>query len=521
MPLHKLANNASTWATAVRAIGGPTLTVADASRFTAAGWPMYLSIWRRAGAGWTKVTVLEATGATDNVITISGPGDDEPDAAVAVGDAVICSIVSATIEELQDAIESVEIDPSVFLDYLAKAAATLTRNDITVGLNGRAYRVFFDPAHSQSGIDYYRKDATIGIQIDATGRLYAYGGLFAGSFSTPGETVISSGVVMGCSSFSAAIPQGVFECRATSSASGGAWVRIWENDGAAIEGTHRLGRTSYGAYDGSAIAEGANVSAYAAANWSPSDHSTTLRFATAQGGTTLVDRARISDRLHLVLPTSAISDGSLNAAELTWHLSGTDLVAKYKDSGGTAYSITLASLSGYATVSYVDASIVGLSSVYSPLGHTHGAGDITSGTLSTDRFSAYDDLTAESKIGTGSSQVAAGDHNHHATYPVRYGFGWSGASITTGLNPARHLVEFASSAYEIGVAVDAGTCSVKFQRSPDGSSWSDIGTITLSSGNATTDTVSVSLSAGDRLRADLLSVATATGVSAFVRARRT
>jgi hypothetical protein len=40
------------------------------------------------------------------------------------------------------------------------------------------------------------------------------------------------------------------------------------------------------------------------------------------------------------------------------------------------------------------------------------AESITTGTLSTDRFSAYSDLTAESKIGTGAAQVAAGDHTH-------------------------------------------------------------------------------------------------------------
>lgn len=37
---------------------------------------------------------------------------------------------------------------------------------------------------------------------------------------------------------------------------------------------------------------------------------------------------------------------------------------------------------------------------------------LTSGTLSTDRFSAYADLTAESKIGTAADQVAAGNHSH-------------------------------------------------------------------------------------------------------------
>ncbi len=40
------------------------------------------------------------------------------------------------------------------------------------------------------------------------------------------------------------------------------------------------------------------------------------------------------------------------------------------------------------------------------------ASNISSGTLSTDRFSAYADLGAEGKIGTGATQVAAGDHTH-------------------------------------------------------------------------------------------------------------
>lgn len=40
------------------------------------------------------------------------------------------------------------------------------------------------------------------------------------------------------------------------------------------------------------------------------------------------------------------------------------------------------------------------------------ASNINAGTLPTDRFSAYADLTAETKIGAGAEQVAAGDHTH-------------------------------------------------------------------------------------------------------------
>ncbi|MSP12524.1 MAG: hypothetical protein EXR62_06155 [Chloroflexi bacterium] len=48
------------------------------------------------------------------------------------------------------------------------------------------------------------------------------------------------------------------------------------------------------------------------------------------------------------------------------------------------------------------------SSSFAAASHVHSAADITSGVLHTDRFSAYVDLTAESKIGTAANQVAPG-----------------------------------------------------------------------------------------------------------------
>ncbi|HIC89333.1 MAG TPA: hypothetical protein EYP04_08005, partial [Anaerolineae bacterium] len=53
--------------------------------------------------------------------------------------------------------------------------------------------------------------------------------------------------------------------------------------------------------------------------------------------------------------------------------------------------------------------------------HTHDAADITSGMLSTDRFSAYDDLAAEGMIGMGEGQVAPGNHNHDDRYYTKSG----------------------------------------------------------------------------------------------------
>ena len=49
---------------------------------------------------------------------------------------------------------------------------------------------------------------------------------------------------------------------------------------------------------------------------------------------------------------------------------------------------------------------------FSLTGHKHAGEDITSGTISTNWFSAYTDLSAEGKIGSVSGQVAAGDHTH-------------------------------------------------------------------------------------------------------------
>lgn len=68
-----------------------------------------------------------------------------------------------------------------------------------------------------------------------------------------------------------------------------------------------------------------------------------------------------------------------------------------------------------------------LPAFYAPASHTHNASAIVSGTLSTDRYSAYADLSAESKIGPGSTQVAAGNHNH-ANLP--WFWGWAGAELS-------------------------------------------------------------------------------------------
>jgi len=76
--------------------------------------------------------------------------------------------------------------------------------------------------------------------------------------------------------------------------------------------------------------------------------------------------------------------------------------------------------------------------IYAPIIHTHDATDITSGELSTDRFSAYNDLVAESTIGVASYQVAAGDHNHDSAYSItehnHFGEIWNSTNNVSALN---------------------------------------------------------------------------------------
>ncbi len=68
-----------------------------------------------------------------------------------------------------------------------------------------------------------------------------------------------------------------------------------------------------------------------------------------------------------------------------------------------------------------------LPSAFATATHTHDASHINAGTLSTDRYSAYTDLGAESKIGAGAAQVAAGDHRHTG---LPYFIGSAGGELT-------------------------------------------------------------------------------------------
>jgi hypothetical protein len=91
-----------------------------------------------------------------------------------------------------------------------------------------------------------------------------------------------------------------------------------------------------------------------------------------------------------------------------------------------------------------------------PGSHVHDAADITSGTLSTSRYSAIADLGAEGAIGTGASQVAAGNHTH-AVCPAgatRYGSVCVRARCHTG-NTVQENIDWCSAAgMHIATVVD-------------------------------------------------------------------
>ena len=81
--------------------------------------------------------------------------------------------------------------------------------------------------------------------------------------------------------------------------------------------------------------------------------------------------------------------------------------ATYAKQAETADSATNVTNAGNAdTLDGVPASALALVS------HNHAGENITAGTISTDRYSAYADLAAEGKIGAGATQVAAGNHRH-------------------------------------------------------------------------------------------------------------
>jgi hypothetical protein len=125
----------------------------------------------------------------------------------------------------------------------------------------------------------------------------------------------------------------------------------------------------------------------------------------------------------------AILDSADGSSAFTVQDVNSNVLMSVASDGPTVFNDTVtlnqppASGSHAATKQYVDDSVGS---------HSHSATDITSGTLSTLRYSAYSDLSAESRIGTLSTQVAAGNHGHGSTYVAVAGDTMEGALTLSG-----------------------------------------------------------------------------------------
>jgi hypothetical protein len=143
----------------------------------------------------------------------------------------------------------------------------------------------------------------------------------------------------------------------------------------------------------------------------------------AGGGTTVVpDAVATSSIQDDAVTTAKVLDGTIVDADIA-DLNAAKLTGTVDPARFSAYADLTAETkigTGAAQVAAGDHNHAG---VYAPTSHSHGNADITAldggkistGTISTDRYSAYADLGAESKIGTGAAQVAAGNHAHTAT----------------------------------------------------------------------------------------------------------
>ena len=116
------------------------------------------------------------------------------------------------------------------------------------------------------------------------------------------------------------------------------------------------------------------------------------------------------------LPSGVTDHGLLSG------LSDDDHTQYHNDARGDARYYTQTqidtTLSGYSLTSHNH------TGVYSPVGHTHTASDITDFTTSVDARVTYETLNSNGDVGTGSSQVAAGNHTHSnyqeiSTYTVQ------------------------------------------------------------------------------------------------------
>ena len=113
----------------------------------------------------------------------------------------------------------------------------------------------------------------------------------------------------------------------------------------------------------------------------------------------------------LAIDSASSPDGSIDPADV---FSGRILVGSvyFAQRAGDADSLAGASAASYATDTELSNGLAAKANA----SHNHNASEINAGALSTNRFSAYDDLGAEAKIGSGAAQVAAGNHSHGSAY---------------------------------------------------------------------------------------------------------
>ncbi len=133
--------------------------------------------------------------------------------------------------------------------------------------------------------------------------------------------------------------------------------------------------------------------------------------------------------------TEALHATNVDTAPTAGHATNADSAptAGHATNANSATSATNATNAGNADT------LDGLhAAAFAPVSHNHAGESITSGTVSTDRYSAYADLTAEGRIGTASTQVAAGNHNH-ANLPYFLGYAGPETSGTKSLTTASAL----------------------------------------------------------------------------------
>lgn len=135
-----------------------------------------------------------------------------------------------------------------------------------------------------------------------------------------------------------------------------------------------------------------------------------------------------------------IRSGTVNEARIDASLTrDIEVITLVKAADGAGSGLDADLLDGQSAAAFAAAS------------HTHAATDMASGTLSPDRYSAYSDLVAESKIGAGSTQVAAGNHTHQ-NLPIAFAFINSDGTKASATSNVTSTYNTASERYEITIA---------------------------------------------------------------------